>query len=335
MSQPEDGRTKNPLLTVSVAAYEVEDTIESALASLTDPRVVDDIEVLVVDDGGRDGTMARVERYAASFPSIHPVYKENGGYGSVINRTIGLARGKYFKQLDGDDWYKTDHLASLVAMLGSCDADCIITPRLNVDQSRRREHLVDCLEDYPEGLYTFDQVTFRPAMGMHEICYRTRILQAMDKSLSEHCFYTDVELVYLPLPLLETLYVSHQPIYCHRVGVDGQSISKRGVRAHYREHERVLWRLLDTYQSLPDSDSGKRRVLGQRLVDEICGQFHWFCYLSPTPAHMHELIAFDRRLRGRCPELVDQASRASRRVSILRKSRFLAYPILCAIEATR
>ena len=44
------------LLTVSIAAYNVEKYLEETLKSLTDKRYVNDLEVLVVDDGSKDKT---------------------------------------------------------------------------------------------------------------------------------------------------------------------------------------------------------------------------------------------------------------------------------------
>ena len=92
------------VLTVSIAAYNMESYIRQTLNSLIVPEILEKIEVLVVDDGGTDGTLAIAKEYETKYPiTFHAIHKENGGYGSVINKSIELATGKYFKQLDGDD----------------------------------------------------------------------------------------------------------------------------------------------------------------------------------------------------------------------------------------
>lgn len=74
--------------TISIAAYNMEKHIRKTLDSLLDERVIDDLEVLVVDDGGTDRTLEIANEYAATYPnSIFPIHKENGGYGSVLNYT--------------------------------------------------------------------------------------------------------------------------------------------------------------------------------------------------------------------------------------------------------
>ena len=70
---------------------------------------MDKLEVFVVDDGGIDGTLKIAQKYQKKYPgTFYAVHKENGGYGSTVNYSIAHATGKYFKLLDGDDWFNTD-----------------------------------------------------------------------------------------------------------------------------------------------------------------------------------------------------------------------------------
>ena len=107
----------NKILTVSIAAYNVEKYIQNALESLL-VNNIDDLEILVEDDGGTDNTANIVKEYEKKYPGIVKlVQKENGGYGSTINKSIELAQGKYFKQLDGDDWYDSENFEKLLKLL--------------------------------------------------------------------------------------------------------------------------------------------------------------------------------------------------------------------------
>ena len=56
------------ILTVSVAAYNVENTIEEVLDSLVVPDIMDKLEVFVVDDGGIDGTLKIAQKYQKKYP---------------------------------------------------------------------------------------------------------------------------------------------------------------------------------------------------------------------------------------------------------------------------
>ena len=99
------------ILTISVAAYNVEKTLDKTLESFNDARVYNDLEVLIVDDGSKDNTKLVAQKYEKIAPQTFKyVEKENGGHGSTINKGISLATGKYFKVIDGDDWVDTDAL---------------------------------------------------------------------------------------------------------------------------------------------------------------------------------------------------------------------------------
>ena len=94
--------------------------------SLICPDCIDALEILVVDDGGTDETMSIVQEYEKKYPnSVFGIHKENGGYGSVINTSIRRATGKYFKQLDGDDWFETENLPEFIELLRSIDVDYV------------------------------------------------------------------------------------------------------------------------------------------------------------------------------------------------------------------
>ncbi|MGY5276270.1 glycosyltransferase family 2 protein [Lactiplantibacillus plantarum] len=56
------------LLTVSIAAYNVEKYLEKCLNSLNDDRFKDDIEVLIIDDGSKDNTKKIAEEFQRKSP---------------------------------------------------------------------------------------------------------------------------------------------------------------------------------------------------------------------------------------------------------------------------
>lgn len=316
------------LLTVSVAAYNVADYIRGTLESVLHPDCIDAMEILVVDDGGTDETLSIVKEYELKYPnSVFGIHKENGGYGSVINTSIRRATGKYFKQLDGDDWFETENLPAFIELLRSVDADYVVTPMRMVNETDGNEVVRDYFETSPEGVYPFDEMDFQTISPMHCSCFRTKLLQEHDITITEHCFYTDVELVNRPVPYLNSICISHLPIYVYRVGREGQSVSKTGIRKHYKEHEKVFWNLLEIYRSLSDRQTAKRQFIRQRLVKETAAQMKYYCYLERGKGPKGELKAFGARLKQEAPELLDAAMSYSRFVRVMVKSNYLAYHI--------
>ena len=113
-------------LTVSIAAYNVEKFLENTLKSLEISELLNELEVFVIDDGGKDGSLEIARHFQEKYPdTIHAIHKENGGYGSTVAYSIAHATGKYFKLLDGDDWFDKEGLLQIIKRLRTCEADII------------------------------------------------------------------------------------------------------------------------------------------------------------------------------------------------------------------
>ena len=102
-------------MTALVAAHDAARHIEGAVASLS-CQTLGDLEVVVVDDGSKDGTAAVVERLARSDARIRLVRLDrNRGQAAALNVGMASARGRYLAILDADDEATPGRLAEQVA----------------------------------------------------------------------------------------------------------------------------------------------------------------------------------------------------------------------------
>ena len=99
-------RTYSVIVPLYNKEAEVESTIRSALAQSLQP-----LEIVVVDDGSTDGSVAVVE--AIGSPLVRLIRQANGGECAARNRAIAEARGSHLALLDADDCWKPDHLAEI------------------------------------------------------------------------------------------------------------------------------------------------------------------------------------------------------------------------------
>ncbi len=92
-----------PLVTVVVPARDAEGTLATALGSLT-AQSWPALEILVVENGSQDGTLALAEAWAARDPRIRVLRSRE--IGAYLARNLGLAeaRGAYLTVHDADDW---------------------------------------------------------------------------------------------------------------------------------------------------------------------------------------------------------------------------------------
>ena len=180
------------ILSISIAAYNVEKFLIQTLDSfITDKEIMDKLEVIIVSDGSTDDTVDLASGYVKRYPDTYVLIdKENGGYGSTINASLKVAKGKYFRTVDGDDWVSTDGLKELIAALERIDTDMVITKYMNVDDATMKKTLVEDGFKYDEVEKRFDSVQLDDMIPMHQTTYRTEILRKNRIKITEHCFNT-------------------------------------------------------------------------------------------------------------------------------------------------
>lgn len=107
-----------PLLSVIVPTYGVGEYLPACLDSIL-ASTLEDLEVIVVDDGSPDESGEIADDYARVDPRVKPIHKENGGVGAARNTGVAAATGKYIAFADPDDLVPPRAYELLV---GSCEA---------------------------------------------------------------------------------------------------------------------------------------------------------------------------------------------------------------------
>lgn len=223
-------------LTVSIAAYNVEKYIENTLDSLCRSTALEDMEILVQTNAATDNSVALAKKYEQLYPSSVRVVERpvNGGYGSTINDSISMATGKYFKTLDGDDWYTTENLESFIAQLKVCEADMVISEFSTYVDTEYKSTWKLPLEAHK--VYSTNVLK---NVRMHSLAVRTSILQQNRVSITENCFYTDVEYSLKAYKYANTVQYIPLSIYCYRIGYNEQSVSLAGHLKHLDDYEKI------------------------------------------------------------------------------------------------
>jgi glycosyltransferase involved in cell wall biosynthesis len=105
-----------PAVSVIMPAYNVEpyvgDAIRSALA-----QTYADFELIVVDDGSKDGTADVVKSMVRQDKRVMLVQQTNRGLAGARNSALRAARGDFFALLDSDDLWEPEFLAEQMAIM--------------------------------------------------------------------------------------------------------------------------------------------------------------------------------------------------------------------------
>ncbi len=113
-----------PLISVVIPAYNHERFIGPAIDSVLE-QSVDDLELVIIDDGSTDRTAEVIKGY--SDPRISYTWQQNADAFNTINRGMAQASGEYISILNSDDVYCADRLEKLLAYTRANQADCVVT----------------------------------------------------------------------------------------------------------------------------------------------------------------------------------------------------------------
>lgn len=97
-----------PKVSVIIPVYNIEKYLRQCLESVCG-QTLEEIQILVVDDGSTDGSAMICQEFADRYPDkLEYYYKENGGSASARNVGLEHATGEYIGFIDSDDWVEPD-----------------------------------------------------------------------------------------------------------------------------------------------------------------------------------------------------------------------------------
>ena len=114
-----------PKVSIIVPVYNVEKYIDKCLSSLVN-QTLNDIEIIIVNDGSIDNSEHIILKYKEKYPSkIVYLKKENGGLSDARNFGMPYAKGDYIAFLDSDDYVELDTYEKLYNRAIQTDADMV------------------------------------------------------------------------------------------------------------------------------------------------------------------------------------------------------------------
>lgn len=231
------------LLSVVIPTYNMEAYLRRCLDSVTRDDVPPSLELIVVNDGSTDGSLAIMQEYAKKRPDIvNIIDKPNGHYGSCVNVALKVATGKYFRILDADDWFDTDGLIKLLNELENTTADIIVTSYRKIRRTKTIEYKPK--EVLYNHIYNLSQEPIwktqnQELFAMHSMTFKTSILRNVNLHLSEGICYTDNEFLIYPTNNTKTLSFFETLLYNYDMTREGQSMDLK-VQIQNSNHLKII-----------------------------------------------------------------------------------------------
>ena len=175
------------MISIVVPVYKVEKYLDRCVNSLRN-QTVQDIEIILVDDGSPDSCPQMCDALAKLDSRIRVVHKKNGGLSSARNAGLRVARGQYVGFVDSDDDVEPDMYEKMVAVMESEQVDFVMSDYLRIpaegspylktldirsgryDQGALREEI------FP-SLIMGENVDYGPLLSVWHCMYRTDFLR--------------------------------------------------------------------------------------------------------------------------------------------------------------
>lgn len=191
-------------VSIIVPFYNVENYIEKCLQSLVN-QTLEDIEILLVNDGSQDGTEVIAKQFVEKYPNkIIYLEKENGGLSDARNYAIPHAKGEYIAFLDSDDYVETNMYEEMYNKAKEENLDYVEC---------------DFLWEYPDKTLESKgkQYSNKKEMFIHtrvvawNKLIKREIVQSNHLEFPKGYRYEDVEFFYKLLPLIRNYGIVQKP----------------------------------------------------------------------------------------------------------------------------
>lgn len=222
-------KQKYPLISVILPVYNRADFLPRAIESILN-QTYQKWELLILDDGSTDNSLAIAKRYAVRDERIKVFSLPHNGVISARNKGFDVARGKYIALLDSDDASTPDRLEKQVRYLETHPNITLLGTAVLPFNSNRAYDFFMYNHSFPtkllnavflSGIFPVIQGTCmirRDFMEKHHIRYDYKYNSLEDYSLYEQIFDNGGQFATLPVPLyLYRLHRTHSKDFYEKV----------------------------------------------------------------------------------------------------------------------
>lgn len=206
-----------PAISIIVPIYNMEHLMRRCIDSLL-AQTFTDYELLLIDDGSKDGSWSVCQEYARKDARISIYHKENGGLSDARNYGLSKAIGKYTIFADPDDWVSPEGLDRLYATAEREQADMTMCDLYREDeysrhyvcqrpQSLQAEDVLKELFANIEG-FTVNKLIRRDVYTRFDLSYPKGIYGCEDQYTMAALLLHDIKIAYEPVAFYHYMYNS-------------------------------------------------------------------------------------------------------------------------------
>lgn len=276
-----------PSLTIIIPVYNVEAYLKQCLDSvLVDNQFTG--QVICVNDGSKDGSLAILNQYAAKYPNVEVYSQENQGQSVARNTGLDHANGDYVLFLDSDDYYSKGAIGYLTKLaISNPDVDffymdCAITTEGERFYTLQNSEPIKLpLIDYYD--YESAQYGSTPQGCVWGGFYKREFIERNHLRMLPNCRYEDelfIFEVFLQKGTCMALHVE-EPFYNYRIGREGATTAKYTL-THFYNRRTIVHACYDAMIKMGlHTEARKRKVFN--LCEENLIQAYLYGFKHDIP----------------------------------------------------
>lgn len=298
------------ILSIVIPTYNMESYLDHCLSSLiVSPERMSQLEVLIINDGSKDKSSEIGHNYQNKYPQTFRVIdKENGNYGSCVNRGLKVAKGKYIKILDADDSYDKDGLDHMISLMENVNVDLFISDYNLIKGDHYDYHATFDLT--PRTIMSFEEVINKNSImniQMHAVAYNLSIFKRIEYHQTEGISYTDQEWIFLPLSICESVYYDDEVVYLYNIGREGQTMDRKVMAKKMPQLIQVTNSLICTYEKESSRlNEAANRYLHHKVKESVIDRYRQ-CLITYKKGISDSIIcSFDKELKTHAPLIYEE-----------------------------
>lgn len=195
------------MLSIVIPVYNVEKYLEQCLDSVL-LQSYQDIEIILVNDGSTDNSLAICEQYQVKNHKIKVVSKPNGGLSSARNYGLQYVQGDYLTFLDSDDYVSDSIYEKMIKEINDKELDIVVADIRYIYENSSKDFTLKGLNLISHANIN-QQALLSPMFAWNKI-YRTTYFKSLKITYPLSLWYEDIP-VTCPL-VVQTNKIGYIPV---------------------------------------------------------------------------------------------------------------------------
>jgi glycosyltransferase involved in cell wall biosynthesis len=240
------------VLSIVIPVYNVEKYIDRCLSSIyCQDFSIDKFEVIVVNDGTPDNSIAIVNKYIEKYSNIKLINQVNQGLSVARNSGMAQAKGDYIWFIDSDDWITKDSLSYLFPYLDK-NHDLLATNLIYAYDNSDRNHKERIVEN-DLLINSSDYIAHYSVGASQRFIISRKFLAKHNLQFYPGIYHEDAEFNVRLVYFAANVFLFKESLYMYYQG-NGQSIMSNWKLKNSEDYYFVYGHLTEFWKKIVSSD---------------------------------------------------------------------------------